>query len=258
METDRPRMRSSIRLEVAVDHPEAVLAAASGGAERLELCASLADGGLTPSPGFIEWALRAVSIPVHCIVRPRPGNFSYSAAELDVMHRDILAIRAMGAPGIVVGVLTTGREVDVPAMQRLVEAARPMRVCFHRAFDLAQDRKHALEEVIRSGADILLTSGGAVSLLSGAREVARIAEQAAGRIEVMGGAGVRVTNAARLWRTIPVDTLHTSLRSPWPQAVAGMEHAARVGSRDEDLYTVREEDVRAIAAALEPRAIPVR
>ena len=249
----------NIRLEIAVDHPEAALAAAYGGAERLELCASLADGGLTPSPGLLEWTLAAIRIPVHCIVRPRPGNFHYSAAELDVMLRDIEAMRKAGAQGIVAGVLTEERHVDRDALQRLIEAARPMRFCFHRAFDLAADRRRALEDIIHAGADILLTSGGAVSLLAGAREVARIVGQAAGRIEIMGGAGVRVTNAAKLWRTIPIDTLHASLRSPWNEAGADRQYAARVGSRDEDeLYTVREEDVRAVVSALEPRAAGVR
>ena len=186
----------NVRLEIAVDHPQAALAAANGGAERLELCASLADGGLTPSPGLIDWALAAVSIPIHGIVRPRPGNFHYSAAELDVMLRDIEAMRKAGAHGVVAGVLTAERQV---------------------------------------------------------------VDQAAGRIEIMGGAGVRLNNAGRLWRTIPIDTLHASLRTPWREAGTDGPHAARVGSRDEDeLYTVREEDVRSVVSTLEPRGAGVR
>ena len=246
--------RPEIRLEVAVDNPQAVLAAARGGAERLELCASLADGGLTPSLGFLEWTLAAATIPVHCIVRPRAGNFVYSPFELDVMARDLRAMREAGAHGVVLGVLTPEHSVDVAAMRRLAELARPMRLCFHRAFDLTADRVQALEDVISCGAEILLTSGGAVSLYAGAEEVKRIAAQAAGRIEVMGGAGVRTKNAGELWRTLPIATLHTSLRSPWREAAHGGPHAANMGSRDEeDLYTVREEDVRAVLAELTPR-----
>ena len=248
-------MAQSVRLEIAVDHPHAVLAAARGGAERLELCASLADGGLTPSLGFAKWALTAVTIPVHCMVRPRPGNFVYSAAELDVMTREIEPMREAGVPGVVSGVLTEEHQVDRRALKRLVEAARPMRFCFHRAFDVAADRRRALEDIMEAGADILLTSGGAASLPDGAREVGRIVEQAAGRIEIMGGAGVRVGNAAELWRTVPVDTLHASLRSPWIGGEAGGASSARMGSRDEDaLFSVREEDVRAVLAGLPPRA----
>jgi copper homeostasis protein len=249
----------NIRLEIAVDNTQAVLAAANGGAERLELCASLADGGLTPSLGFIEWTLATVSVPVHCIVRPRAGNFLYSPAELEIMAGDIRAMRSAGVHGIVAGVLTPQHSVAVDAMRRLTEIAHPMRLCFHRAFDLAANRTQALEDIIDCGAEILLTSGGAVSLLAGAHEVTRIAEQASGRIEIMGGAGVRVKNAGELWRTIPVDTLHTSLRSPWREAAHAGPHAANMGSRDEeDLYTVREADVRAVLRELEPRAVPVR
>ncbi len=252
-------MSQTVRLEIAVDHPHAVLAAANGGAERLELCASLADGGLTPSLGFAKWALVSVAVPVHCIVRPRPGSFRYADAELEVMVRDIEAMRKAGVHGVVSGVLTEERHVDLDALKRLVEAARPMRFCFHRAFDLLADRCRGLEDIIHAGADILLTSGGAVSLPAGAGEAARIVNQAAGRIEVMGGAGVRVSNAAELWRTIPVDTLHASLRSPWSEVAVSGSHAARMGSRDEDeLYTVREQDVRAVLAALEPRTAAVR
>lgn len=246
----------NVRLEVAVDNPKAVLSAARGGAERLELCSSLADGGLTPSMGFVEWTLAAVSIPVHCIVRPRAGNFVYSAQELDVILADIRSMRNAGVQGVVVGALNAEHGVDIPAMLRIAEAASPMRLCFHRAFDLTADRVQALEDVIHCGAQILLTSGGAVSLSAGLDEVTRIVAQARGRIEIMGGAGVRLRNAAELWRTVPVDTLHASLRSPWREAAHAGPHAANMGSRDEeDLYTVREEDVRAVLSQLEPRTV---
>lgn len=245
-----------VRLEIAVDNAQAVRAAACGGAERLELCASLADGGLTPSQGFLEWTLEQVSIPVHCMVRPRPGNFVYSPAELDILARELRWIRDAGAHGAVVGVLTPEHSVDVDAMRRLKELAGPMRLCFHRAFDLTAHRDQALEDVIRCGADILLTSGGAPSLYAGASEVKRIVQQAAGRIEVMGGAGVRLNNAAELWHNLPVDTLHASLRSPWREAAQSGAESVSMGSRDEEeLYTVREEDVRAMLGKLEPRAL---
>jgi copper homeostasis protein len=250
------RSMDTVRLEIAVDNPQAVLAAARGGAERLELCSSLADGGLTPSLGFVEWTMRAVTIPVHCIVRPRAGNFVYSPQEIDVILADIAAMARAGVHGVVVGALTAEHALDRDAMQRIADTARPMRLCFHRAFDLAADREQALEDVIACGAQVLLTSGGAVSLTAGAPEVRRIVRQARGRIEIMGGAGVRLRNAAELWRTVPVDTLHASLRSPWREASHGGPHAANMGSRDEeDLYTVREEDVRAVLSQLEPRAV---
>ena len=248
----------NVRLEIAVDNADAVLAAARGGAERLELCSSLADGGLTPSIGFIEWTLASVSIPVHCMVRPRGGNFCYTADELNLMERDILAMKAAGAHGVVLGVLTDDQIVDKAAMRRLMKAARPMRVVFHRAFDLSANLPQALEDVIATGADILLTSGGAPSLAEGLQVVAGLVKQAKGRIQIMGGAGVRTGTAAALWNNIPIDTIHASLRTVWP---AGRHLAASdttMGGRDsEDLYTVREEDVRTVISGLEPRVVPV-
>ena len=245
------------RLEIAADHPEAVLAAAAGGAERLELCSSLADGGITPSLGFVEWALAAAPIPAHCLVRPRAGSFVYSPAELAVMVGDIRHLKRAGAHGVVLGALTPEHAVDVAALRQLVEAARPMRVCFHRAFDLTLDRATALETIIEAGAGLLLTSGGAASLSEGAHEVRSLAEQAGNRIEIVGGAGVRIGNAGELWRTLPIATLHASLRTPWPGTSLhglGAGSGAQMGAHDtETLHTVLAEDVRAVLAQLTPR-----
>ncbi len=240
-------------MEVAVDHPEAALAAAAGGAERLELGASLADGGLSPSLGFVEWALASVRVPLHCLLRPRAGSFVYSQAELAVIERDLHALKRAGAHGVVFGALTRAGVVDTEALRRIAEQARPMRVCFHRAFDLVAEKFEALEQIIACGADILLTTGGAASLPEGADEVMRLARQAEGRIEIMGGAGVRVGNAGALWQGLPVDTLHASLRTPWPGS--GLHHGqnAQMGARDaEPPQTVRAEDVRAVLAQLGP------
>ncbi len=241
------------RLEIAADHPEAVLAAVAGGAERLELCSSLADGGLTPSLGFVAWALTAAPIPVHCLVRPRAGSFVYSPAELAVMVGDIQYLKKAGAHGVVLGALTPEYAVDAAALRQLVEAAPPLRGCVHRAFDLTFDRATALETIIGAGAGLLLTSGGAASLREGAHEVRSLAEQAGDRIEIVGGAGVRLGNAGELWRTLPIATLHASLRTPWSgTSLNGL--GAQMGVRDaETLHTVRSEDVRAVLNQLTPR-----
>ena len=182
-----PPAHVPVRLEVAVDNARGVLASAKGGAERLELCSSLAEGGLTPSQGFLEWTLEQVSIPVHCMLRPRAGNFVYSRVEFDILVKELRQLRNAGAQGVVTGILTREHTVDVEAMRRVRDLAYPMRLCFHRAFDITVDRRQALEDVIGTGADVLLTSGGAASLFAGAAEATRIVRQAAGRIEVMGG-----------------------------------------------------------------------
>ena len=245
----------NVRLEVAVDTAESVVGSIRGGAQRLELCSCLVDGGLTPSFGFLEWAREQSDLPLHCMVRPRGGNFTYSAEELTIMNREIQAMRKAGADGVVLGVLTSDSHVDISATRRLISLARPMRVAFHRAFDLTEEPEQALEEVIACGADILLTSGGAPSLELGLPVVAKLVAQAAGRIEIMGGAGVRVENAASLWAGSDVDTLHASLRRPRPalRHTQG-EGRASIGARDADQqYTVHEQDVRDVLAALAPR-----
>ena len=251
----RTSLMQNIRLEVAVDNAESVLAAVAGGAQRLELCSSLADGGLTPGIGFVEWARHTTVLPLHCMVRPRGGNFVYSSAELAIMEREIRAMHGAGADGVVLGALTTGLRVDIKAVRRLVTAARPMRVVFHRAFDLVADLAQALEDVIACGADILLTSGGAPTLELGLPTVTALVEQAAGRIEIMGGAGVRPTNAGRLWACAPIDTLHASLRSAWHAAQhAPAEGRTIMGAHDaEQQYATREEDVRTVLGMLAPR-----
>ncbi len=238
---------SKVPLEIAVDNADAVLSAVRGGAERLELYSSLVDGGVTPSIGFAAWAVKAAApIPVFCMVRPRAGDFCYSADELDVMERDIAALKAVGAAGVVLGVLTASGQVDVTATKRLVAATHPMRVVFHRAFDVTADLSQALEDLIATGADILLTSGGAASLEAGAEQVKKLVAQATGRIEMMGGAGVRAANAGKLWRELGLDTLHTSLRT-----LIQVKNEVRIGGRDTaTVYTVREEDVRAVLAAM--------
>lgn len=243
-----------VRLEIAVDHPEALISACSGGAQRIELCSSLADGGLTPGAGLLAWARATTLVPIHAMVRPRAGNFVYSPHELAVMEHEISAMKAGGADGVVLGVLTRDGEIDLTTMRTLVAHARPMRVTMHRAFDLVRDQARALEDVIACGADILLTSGGAASLNQGMSQATALAKQAAGRIEMMGGAGVRVANAHELWASGSLHTLHASLRAPWPAAalqapLAADNSRAAMGARDaEALYTVHEDEVRALLA----------
>lgn len=245
----------NVQLEIAVDNAESVLAATRGGAQRLELCSSLADGGLTPGVGFVEWARRQTSVPLHAMVRPRGGNFVYSPAEIAIMEREIAAMRGAGVNGVVFGVLTPCSRVDIKAVRRLAAAARPMHVVFHRAFDLVADLAQALDDVIACGANILLTSGGAPTLELGLPTVSTLVERAGGRIEIMGGAGVRLSNAGQLWAHSSIHTLHASLRSPWPQAQhTPAEGGATMGAYDADpQYAVREEDVRAVLAMLRPR-----
>lgn len=216
------------RFEVCVESAGGVLAALAAGADRIELCADLAVGGITPSAGLIQWAVAAVSrdpavsppgrrMAVHVLVRPRGGDFVYTAAEADVIARDILIAKASGADGIVLGALTASGAVDVALTSRLVALARPLSITFHRAFDETADPAASFDDVLALGVDRLLTSGAAATALEGADLIASLARRCAGRVEVMAGSGVTEQTAAEILRRTGVRELHFSARASAPE-----------------------------------------
>lgn len=201
-----------IPFEACVESPAAARAAVTAGATRLELCADLAAGGVTPEADTLSATLRAVQVPVHVMLRPRSsGDFVHDDAELAQMLRDLAWIRASGARGIVFGLATPWRTVDVARTAALVGAARPLAVTFHRAFDVARDLAAALEILVALGIERVLTSGGAADALAGAGTLRALVEQARGRILVMAGGGVRAENHAEILRRAQVPELHGSV-----------------------------------------------
>jgi copper homeostasis protein len=204
-------MRKVFLFELCADSLEAAKTAQAGGADRLELCEDLAMSGVTPSDSLLVATLAAVSIPVHVLIRPRGGDFVYSGDELNLMRRQIESAKSAGAAGVAVGVLLPDGSVDVKRTCELVELARPMSVTFHRAFDETANLAEALEDVIRTGADCLLTSGGAANVLEGAEQIGRLQAQAGDRLEVMAGGGLRLSNLPEVVRRSRVTCLHGSL-----------------------------------------------
>ena len=199
-------MKASV--EICIDSVESAVAAEEGGAERVELCAALDQGGLTPSAGMIELARKKISIGLHVMIRPRPGDFFYSDLELETMVRDIDIAKRLGANGVVFGVLNRESAVDVPRVARLVELARPLSVTFHRAFDEVPDQFAALEEIVPLGIDRILTSGGTPSISDGLQTVKQLVEKAGGRIMVMAGSGVTMQNAQEIVSRTGVKEIH--------------------------------------------------
>ena len=189
---------------------EAVLAAERTGARRIELCERLEIGGVTPSEELLRAALAATSLPVHVLIRPRGGDFVYDEGEVRTMLSDIARCRALGASGVVVGALTPGGAVDVPVMRRLVAAARPLSVTFHRAFDESADPLAAFGEILSLGCDRLLTSGHAPDALAGRALIGELVRRAGGRIVVMAGCGVRPGNIAQIARDSGAPEFHSS------------------------------------------------
>ena len=195
-------------VEACVDTVESSIAAERGGALRLELCAALNDAGTTPSAGMIRAVKAQVKIPVIVIIRPRGGGFVYSDVELDVMKRDIESARECGADGVAIGALTTSAGIDVRRMRSLVQSAEGMTVTCHRAFDFTANLGESLEALIECGVGRLLTSGGVQTALEDSDVIASLREQAAGRIRIMAGGGVREENAAEVVRRTGVDEIH--------------------------------------------------
>ena len=177
-------------IEVCVDSVESAVAAQQGGADRVELCANLLEGGTTPSGGMIEVCRAHLHIGLHVIIRPRGGDFCYSSTEFDVMRRDILRAKALGVDGLVFGILLPDGQIDIERTRELVALSRPLSITFHRAFDMTTDPHQALEELIGLGIERVLTSGQEASALEGLDLIAELVQRAGDRIVVMPGGGV--------------------------------------------------------------------
>jgi len=201
----------AVLVEACVDSVESSMAAERGGAGRLELCDALFDGGTTPSAGMIEACRAAVSIPVFVIIRPRGGGFVYSDIELDVMRRDIVAARELGADGVVIGALHADGTVHGPQTRSLVEAAGTLPVTFHRAFDFAPDLEQALDAVIAAGVGRVLTSGGAATAREGIPVLASLVGRAGDRAVVMAGGTIREENIGEIVAGTGVREVHVRL-----------------------------------------------
>lgn len=206
-------------LEIAANSVASAFAAQEGGAGRVELCACLEEGGVTPSHGTIALAREGLDIPLYVLIRPRAGDFVYENAEVEAMLDDIAHCRALGCDGVVVGALTSEGEVDADVCALFVREAEGIGLTFHRAFDLVEDSSSALETVIGLGFERVLTSGGMQSAMAGASSIARLVAQAGGRIVVMPGAGVEPGNVLALREATRAREFHASAKKRLPSAM---------------------------------------
>lgn len=239
-------------IEISVDSLESALAAEQGGAHRVELCSALREGGLTPSLGLIRAVRSRLAIDVFILIRPRSGDFLYSNEELQIMQEDIRIASTEGAQGVVLGVLTPEGDVDVQRTAVLVQQAGPMQVTFHRAFDMTRDLLAAQEQVIRAGADRILTSGGMSSALQGSQHLRELAQAGGGRITLLAGGGVRPANIAELARTTGIAEFHSSMRHVKPSAMLYRNAHLHLGEAGLDEYatsTVLAEQVQELVSA---------
>ncbi|MCX2477573.1 copper homeostasis protein CutC [Pedobacter sp. MC2016-15] len=225
-----------IEMEVCANSVTSAIEAQLGGAKRVELCASLTEGGTTPSYSEIVMSKKMLDIEVYPIIRPRGGDFLYSALEFELMKEDVRLCKSLGCEGISTGILTSDGKVDKIRCAELFELASPMKVTFHRAFDMTDNLEEALEDIIALGAVRILTSGGKSSALEGAAVLSKLIEQADGRISIMPGAGVNINNLAEIISITGAKEFHASARLVVSSDMTYRNDALNMGA-DADEYS---------------------
>jgi copper homeostasis protein len=232
---------ASILLEVCVDSPVGFHAAIAGGADRIELCSSLAVGGLTPSPGFMAFAGKA-SRPSRAMIRPRVGDYVYSEDEIDVMRRDIDAARAAGLAGVVIGASLPSYHLDEKTITRLAEHASGMELTLNRTVDMSPDPLAAVDLTMALGFRSILTSGGSLKAPDGAEMIAAMVKRAGDRLEILAGSGINPGNVAQLVQKTGIRAVHGSFSAHWPDIDEKLVRFGYIApdARETDLATVKQ------------------
>ncbi len=223
-------MPQPIELEVCVDSVASAMAAEQGGAHHIELCTDLAQGGITPSAGLIAMVRKRVALNLRILIRPRGGDFYYSADELEVISRDILLAKQLGANGVVFGILDADGDVDTSRTRQLVTLARPLHVTFHRAIDMSRNLNAAWNAVLETGADRILTSGAAQTAEAGVEKIADLVKNAAGRVRIAAAGGIREDNVRRIVEETGVREVHAALQTPIPSPMRFRNQTTALGS----------------------------
>lgn len=221
----------SFLIEIATADFITTRSAVEGGADRIELCAALIEGGTTPSQGMIRQCRESFGVALFPIIRPRGGDFLYTDEEFAIMMNDVVLCKQLGCDGVVIGLLQPNGQVDLARTSRLIEMAYPMEVTFHRAFDRCRDPFEAMETLISIGCQRILTSGQQPAAPEGAGLIAQLVKEASERIIIMPGSGVRPDNIAQLAQQTGAREWHSSLRSQ-KKSEMGFVHPAFAGSTE--------------------------
>ena len=239
------------KFEICANSVASCIAAQDGGADRVELCAGIPEGGTTPSVGMMRCARESISIGLNVIIRPRGGDFLYSESEIREMVYDIKAAKGLGVDGLVFGCLCPDGSVDMENMRLLMEAAGDTPVTFHRAFDHTSDPLKALEDIIELGCARILTSGCRPTAAEGAPLLAQLVEKAGDRIIIMPGCGVNEGNIAETARLSGAREFHFSAREPVESGMTFRNQDVVMGS-EEDPYGTMQTTARRVAATIAP------
>ena len=249
-----PLSEEPFRVEICANGVESCLAAQAGGANRVELCAGIPEGGTTPSYGEILVARKALAkTHLHVIIRPRGGDFLYTPLEMERMAADIDISRQLGADGVVFGCLTPQGDIDMATCQLLMAHAKGLSTTFHRAFDRCRDSRRALEEIVSLGFDRILTSGQQPRAEEGIPLLRQLRELADGRVILLAGSGVNERNIRRIHEETGIHEFHFSAREAVRSRMEYTNPNIYMGSPDHDDTTIMlttERRVRATIAAL--------
>lgn len=241
---------SSLIIEIATSDYITTEAAVAGGADRIELCANLAEGGTTPSYGTIRQCREDFSVALYPIIRNRGGDFFYTPEEFNIMLRDVQLCKELGCDGVVIGLLNKDGSIDVKRTAQLITAAYPLGVTFHRAFDRCIDPFAAMEQLIGIGCERILTSGQYPSVTEGVELVAALNKQADDRIIIMPGSGVRKENIKMLAERTGCTEFHSSLRGKAKGAMEFIHPAFKDSTESYLNNAIDPEEVLALRAAL--------
>ena len=241
--------RSDFRIEICAGSVESCVVAQQGGADRVELCAALPEGGTTPSIGMIRRAREVTSIGLNVIIRPRGGDFLYTDSEIRQMEYDIYAAQDAGADGLVFGALTEDGDMDERAMTVLMTAAGDLPVTFHRAFDHCRDPFGTLDKIIQYGCCRILTSGCMPTAQAGTGLIADLVKRAAGRLSIMPGCGVISKNIAAIAAATGAREFHFSAKAPVPSLRRFRREEVAMGN-ESDPYARTGADINEVASAV--------
>ena len=235
------------KLEIIGFNIESCIIAQAAGAHRIELCDNPGEGGTTPSYGFIKKTREVLQIELYCMIRPRGGDFFYTDEEFDIMKTDVLTCKQLGCDGVVIGMLNQDGTVDKERCKKLIELAYPMGVTYQRAFDRVKDPFAALEDIIETGCERILTSGLVPSCFDGAPLIARLIQQADDRIIIMPGSGLRASNVNDVAKITGAREFHTSARI---NVDSNMDYTNETIKENLQTVLVDEEEVKRIIKSL--------
>ena len=237
-------------IEIATSDFPSSYAAVQGGADRIELCDNLSEGGTTQSFGTIKLCREKLAVALFPIIRPRGGDFFYSNDEFEIMLSDVKLCKQLGCDGVVIGLLNPDGSIDVDRTKKLVDLAYPMEVTFHRAFDRCRDPFEALEQLITIGCSRILTSGQQPAAPDGADLIAELVKKAEDRIIIMPGSGVRKENIAELAQKTGAVEFHSSLRTKVESRMQYRHPSFANSTESYSHYSVLADEVKAFKNAL--------